>query len=216
MSDPADAAGKPAAPPPAVPLPPALKGKIIVWDRDQGCGYLEFEGRQVFLEEKNFMERHKRPEVGDWICFDLGHEDQGEAYAVRATHLNDGGTLDAIDWVTVGALLLIPGAAVRRGFAEGVGLSIGGYTVIASVLTYTLYWFDKRSARRGLGRTSEKILHFLEAAGGWPGAYLAQRHLRHKTRKVRYQVVFWLIVVVHQFLALDFCRGWAVLGRWMS
>ncbi|SJM91388.1 Cold-shock protein (fragment) [Crenothrix polyspora] len=46
-------------------------------------------------------------------------------------------------------------------------------------------------------RIPEKSLHTLELLGGWPGALLAQRTLRHKNRKPSYQVVFWLIVGLH-------------------
>ena len=40
-------------------------------------------------------------------------------------------------------------------------------------------------------------LHGLEAAGGWPGALVAQRVFRHKTRKRSFQIIFWLIVLAH-------------------
>lgn len=47
--------------------------------------------------------------------------------------------------------------------------------------------------------------------GGWPGAFLAQRQFRHKTAKPTFQTVFWLIVLIHQLVALDSLRGWRVL-----
>jgi len=56
---------------------------------------------------------------------------------------------------------------------------------------------DKRSAQRGGRRTPESVLHGLEILGGWPGALVAQTLLRHKTRKVAYQVVLWGIVALH-------------------
>ena len=37
----------------------------------------------------------------------------------------------------------------------------------------------------------------LELAGGWPGALLAQRLLRHKTAKASYRSAFWTMVVLH-------------------
>lgn len=46
-------------------------------------------------------------------------------------------------------------------------------------------------------------LHAVELLGGWPGALLAQQLLRHKTKKTSYQVVFWLIVLMHQIYWLD-------------
>lgn len=66
-----------------------------------------------------------------------------------------------------------------------------------SLLTVIVYALDKRAARLGRSRTPEATLHALELAGGWPGAFVAQRVIRHKNAKVSYQFVFWLIVVVH-------------------
>ena len=47
-----------------------------------------------------------------------------------------------------------------------------------------------------------------EAAGGWPGAFLAQRTFRHKISKTSYQAAFWFIVLSHEFVALDFLLDW--------
>ncbi|WP_024646049.1 DUF1294 domain-containing protein [Pseudomonas syringae] len=78
-----------------------------------------------------------------------------------------------------------------------------------SLLAFVLYRRDKRQAGNGGQRTPENVLHSLELLGGWPGALLAQQMFRHKTRKVSFQVVFWLIVAVHQALWFD----WLFLGK---
>lgn len=78
-----------------------------------------------------------------------------------------------------------------------------------SLLAFVLYRRDKRQAGIGGQRTPENVLHTLELLGGWPGALLAQQVFRHKTRKVSFQVVFWLIVAVHQALWVD----WLFLGK---
>ena len=46
-------------------------------------------------------------------------------------------------------------------------------------------------------------MHGVELLGGWPGALLAQQMFRHKTRKLSYQLSFWLIVAVHQVVWID-------------
>ena len=74
---------------------------------------------------------------------------------------------------------------------------------IVSVLAFFLYWSDKRKARADSWRTPENVLHAVELAGGWPGALLAQQVFRHKTRKVSFQLVFWLIVLMHQVFWID-------------
>lgn len=74
----------------------------------------------------------------------------------------------------------------------------------ASLLAFGLYLHDKRSAMRSGWRTPEARLHTVELLGGWPGALLAQQALRHKTRKLSFQVVFWLIVLTHQVVWFDY------------
>ncbi|MEN2394340.1 DUF1294 domain-containing protein [Pseudomonas halotolerans] len=74
---------------------------------------------------------------------------------------------------------------------------------LVSMVTFLLYWSDKRKARADAWRIPENVLHAVELAGGWPGALLAQQVFRHKTRKVPFQVVFWFIVLLHQVFWID-------------
>ena len=83
-----------------------------------------------------------------------------------------------------------------------------GYAVLISGLTALAYWRDKRRAEAGEWRIPEKVLHGLELAGGWPVAFGMQRILRHKCSKRGYQVPFWGIVALHQYVALDFLIDW--------
>ncbi|NYH12037.1 DUF1294 domain-containing protein [Pseudomonas moraviensis] len=74
---------------------------------------------------------------------------------------------------------------------------------LVSVLAFFLYWADKRKAQADAWRTPENILHAVELAGGWPGALIAQQVFRHKTRKVSFQILFWVIVALHQVFWID-------------
>lgn len=77
---------------------------------------------------------------------------------------------------------------------------------IMSIVTYFMYWRDKRIALRNtkrlkqVDRVPERTLHILELFFGWPGAFIAQRTLRHKNKKRQYQLVFWPIVLLHILL----------------
>lgn len=84
-------------------------------------------------------------------------------------------------------------------------VAVGVYAVV-SVIAFAAYALDKRAARLGRPRTPEATLHSIELLGGWPGALLAQRLIRHKNAKASYQIVFWLIVAVH-------VAGWIVAAR---
>ncbi|MGE8064679.1 DUF1294 domain-containing protein [Pseudomonas sp. NPDC089569] len=86
---------------------------------------------------------------------------------------------------------------------------------LASALAFLLYWSDKRKARVDQWRTPENVLHALEFAGGWPGALLAQQVLRHKTRKLSFQLVFWFIVLLHQVFWIDQLFLGAQLFAWL-
>ena len=60
-----------------------------------------------------------------------------------------------------------------------------------------MYARDKYAAIQGTWRVPEATLHLVEAVGGWPGAYVAQQTMRHKTVKISCQVSFCLMVTLH-------------------
>ncbi|MEM6258966.1 MAG: DUF1294 domain-containing protein [Planctomycetota bacterium] len=76
-----------------------------------------------------------------------------------------------------------------------------GEIVLMSLFTLGFYAWDKRQARRDGWRVPEKRLHLLSLLGGWPGAMIGQRWLRHKSVKTRFRVVFWLTVLLHVSIA---------------
>lgn len=109
-------------------------------------------------------------------------------------------------------LLILPGlAAGRLSLRYDVAWAVIGCAGVSGVL-FLLYAIDKRRAQaKGAERIPEAGLHALELLGGWPGAFAAQRLLRHKNAKLTYQVVFWLIVAAWQAVALDYLLGWRML-----
>ena len=110
-------------------------------------------------------------------------------------------------------LLIAPGFALHRLSAHIHYQWLLAYAVAVSAATYALYGADKDSAEDPASswRASEKLLHVFEMAGGWPGAFLAQRRFRHKCSKVSYQLVFWFIVAIHLTLATDYVLHWRLL-----
>ena len=113
------------------------------------------------------------------------------------------------------ALLLLPALALGR-----LGLSVNRTWLLVgaaaiSLFTFLLYVADKGRAKSKDLRVPETVLHFCEALGGWPGAFAAQHIVRHKNAKFAYQVVFWIIVALHQLVALDYLLGWT-LWHWLT
>lgn len=103
-------------------------------------------------------------------------------------------------------LLVLPLASAHR---QGLDLRwVAAHGLVLSIVTYSRYASDKRRAQEGEWRIPEAQLHLLELLGGWPGALLAQRRLRHKCSKGGYQFVFWLIILGYQLAALDSFQNW--------
>jgi uncharacterized membrane protein YsdA (DUF1294 family) len=69
--------------------------------------------------------------------------------------------------------------------------------LLLSLGTLCVWAFDKRRARGGGRRVRERTLHGLALLGGWPGAWLGRRWLRHKTRKASFRWVLASAAVLH-------------------
>jgi uncharacterized membrane protein YsdA (DUF1294 family) len=78
-----------------------------------------------------------------------------------------------------------------------------GYLAI-SLVTFCIYYFDKFASLNGRWRVPENSLHLLAVFGGWPGAMLGQRILRHKTVKQPFRRIFWLTVMINCVVILVF------------
>lgn len=78
-------------------------------------------------------------------------------------------------------------------------LSIKLLTVLIAinVISFLIYAVDKYKAKKGYWRIKETTLHLMSLIGGWPGAALAQKLLKHKNRKVAFQIRYWLTIVVN-------------------
>jgi uncharacterized membrane protein YsdA (DUF1294 family) len=69
--------------------------------------------------------------------------------------------------------------------------------LLINALTFCVFWWDKDAARKGQWRVPESRLLWLALIGGSLGAVLAQRLLRHKTRKEPFRTQLMLICALH-------------------
>lgn len=76
-------------------------------------------------------------------------------------------------------------------------IAAGAWYALWSVTAFIAFWRDKRAARRGAWRIRERTLLGIAAAGGFPGAYVARRHLRHKTVDRAFSVRLHAVTVIH-------------------
>ncbi|MFT4243643.1 MAG: cold shock and DUF1294 domain-containing protein [Acidovorax sp.] len=115
-------------------------------------------------------------------------------------------------------LLLVAGwlALLGWGIWAGqlpLGLTLGALLAV-NLLTFWVYAADKNAAKQQRWRVPENNLHLLSLLGGWPGAWLAQQSMRHKSSKREFRVVYWLTVAVHCAALAAWVTGWTT--KWMQ
>lgn len=59
---------------------------------------------------------------------------------------------------------------------------IAGYILVINLLGYMTMWLDKRKAKRGEYRISEKTLFMVAILGGSIGSIAGMNQFRHKTK----------------------------------
>ena len=89
---------------------------------------------------------------------------------------------------------MIEGTRADMNIAIAVYLSL---VLVMSLATFFAYGRDKGQAATGGRRIPERTLHLMAFLGGWPGAILGQRQYRHKTQKVSFRIVFWMVLALH-------------------
>lgn len=177
------------------------KGRISSWNDEKGYGFISplQGGSRVFAHIKVFSHRGRRPVVGDVVTFSVSTDARGRPCADAASIAGVPETKKprqpggVYEWVAGGFLLTVAGAVA----VSAIPASLLFFYLIFSAVTFSVYAFDKSAARRGAWRTSENTLHLLSLVGGWPGALVAQRRLRHKSRKQPFRFIFLTTVVLN-------------------
>ncbi|MGB5806339.1 DUF1294 domain-containing protein [Castellaniella sp.] len=178
------------------------QGRVTTWKDDKGFGFITPNdgGGQVFLHINSFSCRLRRPEVGELVTYELGVDSKGrlQAKAVafigkRAAMPKAPGRSNLSILFSVCFLVFVAGAVV----AGRIPSAVLGLYIIASIVAFLAYAIDKSAALRNQWRTQESTLHLFALLGGWPGALVAQRLLRHKSSKASFQAAFWGTVVLN-------------------
>ena len=79
---------------------------------------------------------------------------------------------------------------------------LGIYLLLANVIAFIAYGIDKRRAKRGNSRISERRLLLVAALGGSLGAYSAMRLMHHKTQHLKFRFGIPTLLVLHVALAV--------------
>lgn len=189
------------------------KGKITNWNAERGFGFVTptAGGERVFLHITAISDRRRPPADGDMVTYNLAFDEKKRPRAANVrrsvsirtkSHATSALTSSFVPLVVAFLFVLF---VIAETLAGPLPLAVIAAYGVVSILTFLVYWFDKSAARHGQWRTKESSLLLLGLAGGWPGAVVAQRVLRHKSRKQQFQVAFWGTVVMNS-VAL----GWLV------
>ena len=194
-------------------------GKVVEWNEARGYGFIQPLDEAVprlFFHVRDYRLDGRRPEVGELVKFDPQRQDDGRwrGVSVRRVvttprtrgggqHIRRRVHHDSADWSgRIGWPLL----ALHLGLLAWSWWT-GRLPVLPALgllglctATWIAYALDKHAAKHGNWRTPESTLHLLALVGGWPGAWLAQRVLRHKSRKENFQIVFWCTVGFNVFV----------------
>ena len=79
--------------------------------------------------------------------------------------------------------------------------------ILINAVTFCAYGIDKRRARRGKFRISERTLLTLAAVGGAWGAYAAMQLFRHKTKHKKFAVGVPLMLVAQTAVYIWVFKG---------
>lgn len=178
------------------------QGRITSWKDDKGFGFITPNGggERVFVHISSFSNRKRRPEANEVVTYELKVDAKGRIQANTVAFIGEQPTPSAppshsnVPPIFTAFFLLFVAVAVVAG---RLPIKVLALYLVASLITFFAYAFDKSAALRNQWRTRESTLHMFSLLGGWPGALAAQRLLRHKSAKSSFQATFWVTVVLN-------------------
>ncbi len=178
------------------------QGKITTWKDDQGFGFITPNGggKDVFIHVKSFANSKKRPAGDELVSYQVTTDAKGRLNATEVHYVGNfkdkSITIGKSAYPVYFALIFLTLMCLAT-FLGGLPLFVLIIYAATSLLTFILYWADKRAAKNGTQRTPESTLQLLSLAGGWPGGLFAQRIFRHKSTKKSFQLVYWVTVFLN-------------------
>jgi uncharacterized membrane protein YsdA (DUF1294 family)/cold shock CspA family protein len=216
------------------------KGIIVFWNDTKGYGFIEREKdkKRVFFHVSEFVGSVEKRRKGEIVIYTPSIDKTNRLSAINV--LPEGEKLSSsrpstkqnrrpvskktpnhkslFDAITYWIVLVFFGVMLLSIFFGKTPLEIGLLYSVMSVLTFIVYAWDKSAAQNNQWRTSESSLHLLSLAGGWLGALMAQKILRHKSIKADFRLVFFVTVVIN-ILTLAWLHtgdGAAILSKVLS
>ncbi len=178
------------------------QGRITKWKDDQGFGFIAPNGggEPVFVHVKTFSNRDRRPVGNELVTYELTVDERRRPRAAKVAFVGERRVEPSPagrGWVRFAFLATFLVALAGAVLVGKLPLAVLGVYFAASVVAFFAYALDKSAAEKGQWRTQEGTLHLFSLVGGWPGALLAQKAFRHKSKKREFQTVFWATVVLN-------------------
>lgn len=191
-----------------------LTGTITRWQDEKGFGFIQSEqsNKELFFHISDYrasFSNQQRPTLQENVIFELGTDKKGQPcaknvqqasfvqkrqqqrQAVRqAKQTNE----IAINFTLIfGVVFLLALAGLF--LAKILPVWVMGWYVAITIATFAMYAHDKNSAQTNSWRVQESSLHKLSLLGGWVGAGVAHKTLRHKSQKPEFRQRYYLTVV---------------------
>lgn len=198
------------------------QGTVETWKPAEGFGFIQPDGggKDHFFH-KSAVVGNKTPAVGDRVSYTVGRDSKGRYRAENITIKGDASLREKVSGQTKGRVglpdlpnglqlskinssrLLLFSLPFLFALLALAWFPFALYAV-ASLVGFGAIMLDKRFAQENMWRIPEATLHLIEVIGGWPGSGLAQQVFRHKTQKATYQITFWVIIVLHLVIGIDY------------
>lgn len=176
------------------------QGKITDWKDDQGFGFITPNGggKQVFVHIKSFSNRQRRPSDLEVVTYEIARDTKGRTSAEKVRYVGElppsNASTGNFEFLITTAFLIF---IITMCLLGKLPNAVVWLYLIASTLAFCAYALDKSAAQKNQWRIKESTLHVFALVGGWPGALVAQKMLRHKSKKQSFRVVFWITVLVN-------------------
>lgn len=179
-----------------------IEAQLVDWDDARGFGFARLPGgtERVFVHIKSLNPSMPRPNTGDHLQFEIveGRNGKPAAQSVDILGARTGLTAPLSLHLATAAILLI---VLQIGIMFGrVPLWFATFYVLLGGFALVAYSWDKRAAKVGVWRISEKTLLAIDLFGGIIGGLLAQHMFRHKRHKPSFQAATMCVVLLHAAL----------------